>query len=82
MKKRIFLMTIAISAMSFVTSCDKAAKKEAPAVEAEEVVEAVEVGPNTLSAAEKADGWVLLFDAQLLKAGEAIKKIIFLLLGR
>lgn len=56
-------MTIAIGAMSFVTSCDKAAKKEAPAVEAEEAVEVVEVvAPNTLSAAEKADGWALLFD--------------------
>ncbi len=64
MKKRIFVLALGIATTSFMISCGNGAKKEAPAVDAaEEVVEAVvEAAPNTLTEAEKSDGWVLLFD--------------------
>jgi hypothetical protein len=64
MKKRIFILAIGIATTSFMVSCGGGAKKEAPAAEAEEVVAEVEevAAPNSLTEAEKKDGWVLLFD--------------------
>ena len=64
MKKRIFALALGIATTSFMVSCGDGAKKEAPAAEAaEEVVEvAKEAAPNTLTEAEKSDGWSLLFD--------------------
>lgn len=66
MKKKIFVMAIAIATTSFMVSCGGGTKKEAPAAEtteaAPEVVE--EAAPNTLTEAEKADGWVSLFDGK------------------
>ena len=70
-------MTIAIAAMSFVTSCEKAAKKELPDVEVMEVIEVEEVGPNALSAAEIADGWKLLFDGTTSTGWRGYKKDYF-----
>ena len=64
MKKRIFALALVIAATSFMVSCGGGAKKEAAAEEAaEEVVEVEEVAaPNSLTEAEKEDGWALLFD--------------------
>ena len=65
MKKRIFVLAIGIAATTCMISCGEGAKKEAPAVEAaEEVATEVEeaAAPNSLTEAEKKDGWVLLFD--------------------
>ena len=61
-------MACLVAASSFIISCNTA-KKEAPA-EAEETVEAAApevqevAAPNMLTEAEKADGWVLLFDGE------------------
>lgn len=64
MKKRIFILAIGIATTSFMVSCGGGAKKEAPAAEVEEVAAEVEevAAPNSLTEAEKKDGWVLLFD--------------------
>jgi len=66
MKKRIFIIAIGIAVTSFMVSCGDAAKKDASKdeekVAVEEVIETV--SPNSLSQAEKDDGWVLLFDGK------------------
>ncbi len=64
MKKRIYVLAIGIASTSFLISCGGGAKKEATEAEVvEEVVVVEEVAaPNTLTEAEKADGWALLFD--------------------
>jgi hypothetical protein len=63
MKKRIFVMALAISASLFMINCKGEVKKEAEPAAEEMAEEVAEVAPvNTLTEAEKADGWVLLFD--------------------
>lgn len=66
MKKKIFVIAIAIATTSFMVSCGGGAKKEAPAAETtEEAAEVVEeAAPNTLTEAEKSAGWVSLFDGK------------------
>ena len=65
-----FLMACGIAVSYLVISCNSGAKKEAapeadgekteaPAPEVKEVA-----APHTLTEAEKADGWVLLFDGE------------------
>jgi len=64
MKTRIFILAIGIATTSLMISCGGEAKKEAATDEAVEVATEVEeiAAPNSLTEAEKKDGWVLLFD--------------------
>jgi hypothetical protein len=77
MKKRIFVMALGIATTSFLASCGGGAKKEAPTTDdvVEEVVEVEEVAaPNTLTQAEKDDGWELMFDGTTSDGWRGYKK--------
>ncbi len=73
---------IAIVALAFLSSCSQPSKEESTESEetpvAEEVVAEEEVtGPNTLTAQEMEDGWVLLFDGTTSTGWRGYKKETF-----
>ena len=68
---------IAIVALAFITSCSQPSKKEeTPAAEETAAVEEA-AGPNTLTAQEKEEGWMLLFDGQTNTGWRGYKKESF-----
>ncbi len=69
---------IAIVALAFITSCSQPSKKEETPVAEEETVAVEEVtGPNTLTAQEKEEGWMLLFDGKTNTGWRGYKKETF-----
>ena len=68
---------IAIVTLAFLASCSQPSKKEeeAPAAETVEVEEVA--GPNTLTATEKEEGWMLLFDGSSNTGWRGYKKETF-----
>jgi len=79
MKTKFLIVIFALAMLPIVTSCKQGAKKtddtEATA-EKEETVQEVAT-PNTLTQAEKDDGWVLLFDGKTSEGWRGYKKDYF-----
>ena len=77
MKTKFFIVIFALAMLPIVTGCKQEAKKtdetEAMAEKQEESMQE-EAGPNTLTQAEKDDGWVLLFDGKTSEGWRGYKK--------
>ena len=75
MKKKILILIFSLAILPLISSCKSDTKKsddkETPK---EEAVAEKEVAVNTLSEAEAADGWVLLFDGETSEGWRGYKK--------
>ena len=78
MKTRLLIAIFALALLPIVTSCKSDSKKEAmEEATVEEEAKTTEMAMNTLTQAEKDDGWVLLFDGKTSKGWRGFKKETF-----